>query len=85
VRSAAAGAQIIEAHLVFDLLLEGQGCFPVDLGRLGQDDAADERIGAIRTFAAAGSQVGFGFELLAALTIIELSARGELSNRYGSK
>jgi hypothetical protein len=71
---------VVALHPALDCVLGGAGIFPVDLTLLGEDDGADQRIGPIGTFNAAGSEVGLAFELLAAFAIVLFSAAGELSD-----
>src|SRR5258708_34172829 len=73
-------AAYAEVHLAFDSFPVLQLCFPIDLRLSPKHDCSDERISSVWTLDTAGPQVSFGFEPFAAFTVIELSARGELSN-----
>ena len=65
---------------MFDLFLEGEGGFPVDLGFLSEHDCGDNAIGAVRGLNAVGSKFGLPFELLAAFAVVQFPATGELGN-----
>ena len=70
-----------ELHLAFDFFPVLHHFFPIDLGLSPEHDCSDERIGAVRRLNAAGSQVRFALKVLAAFTVVELSARSQLRGR----